>query len=75
MFPMKSCGRGFREPSANLHAAIARLPHTLIFDNSELHWPYRQVAAFDHGTLLQLEEPVPEWLRAIIPKKRHRKKI
>ena len=39
----------FSRTLANLHAAIARLPHVLIFDNSDLNVPYCQVAGFELG--------------------------
>ena len=52
---------------ANLHAAILRLPHVLIYDNSDLNAPYRQMAVFDHGQLRHLEEPIPAWLRPVLP--------
>jgi len=51
----------------NLQAAIARLPHVLIYDNSDLNVPYRLVAVFEHGQLRHLQEPLPEWLRSAIP--------
>ncbi len=52
----------------NLQAAISRLPHVLIYDNSDLIVPYRLVAALDHGRLSHLQEPIPEWLRpGILP--------
>jgi predicted ABC-type ATPase len=51
----------------NLQAAIVRLPHVLIHDNSDLNVPYRQVAVFDHGQLRHLQEPIPEWLRPLLP--------
>ncbi|HQU43696.1 MAG TPA: zeta toxin family protein [Pirellulales bacterium] len=51
----------------NLRAAIRRLPRVLIYDNSDLAVPYRQVAAFDHGQLQSLAEPIPEWLRPLLP--------
>ncbi len=57
----------FSRTIANLHAAIARLPHVLIYDNSDLNVPYRQVAVFDHGQLRHLQEPIPEWLRPVLP--------
>jgi predicted ABC-type ATPase len=50
----------------NLRAAIARLPHVLIYDNSDLGVPYRQVAVFDHGRLRHVQEPIPEWLRPLL---------
>ena len=39
----------FSRTLANLQAAIARLPHVLIYDNSDLNVPYRQVAVFEQG--------------------------
>ncbi len=51
----------------NLRAAIFQLPHVLVYDNSDLMLPYRNVAVFDHGQLLELREPIPEWLRPMIP--------
>jgi hypothetical protein len=53
--------------ASNLQAAIAQLPHVLIYDNSDLNVPYRQVAVFDHGQLCHCQEPMPEWLRAVLP--------
>ena len=47
----------------NLHAAISRLPHVLIYDNSDLSVPYRPVAAFHHGRRSQFLGTVPEWLQ------------
>jgi predicted ABC-type ATPase len=52
---------------ANLQAAIGRLPHVLIHDNSDLEVPYRQVAVFDRGRVRHLQEPIPEWLRSVLP--------
>jgi predicted ABC-type ATPase len=56
----------FSRTLANLRAAIARLPHVLIYDNSDLNRPYRRVAVFDRGELRHLGEPVPEWLRPVL---------
>ena len=56
----------FSRTLTNLQAAITRLPHVLVYDNSDLNVPYRQVAVFDHGHLRQIHEPIPEWLRAVI---------
>jgi predicted ABC-type ATPase len=51
----------------NLRAAMLRLPHVLVYDNSDLRTPFRQVAVFDHGQLHDLHEPVPDWLSPLIP--------
>jgi len=50
----------------NLESAIRLLPHVLVFDNSDLSTPFRQIAIFDYGQLQDLQEPVPEWLRPLI---------
>jgi predicted ABC-type ATPase len=50
----------------NLREACARLPHVLIYDNSDLRTPYRHVATFENGAPTHLAEAVPEWLRAIV---------
>jgi predicted ABC-type ATPase len=55
----------FSRTLINLRAAITRLPHVLIYDNSDLSAPYRQVAVFDHGQRRHLHEPIPEWLRLV----------
>jgi predicted ABC-type ATPase len=51
----------------NLQTAIVRLPHVLIYDNSDLNIPYRQIAVFDNGQLRHLQEPIPDWLRPLVP--------
>jgi predicted ABC-type ATPase len=51
----------------NLQSAIRRLPHVLVYDNSDLGAPSRQVAIFDHGQLRDFQDPVPEWLLRLIP--------
>ena len=53
----------FSRTLVNLQAAIAQLPHVLVYDNSDLNLPYRQVAIFDHGQPGRLQEPIPGWLR------------
>ncbi len=55
----------FPRSVANLKAAIHQLPHVLIFDNSDLSRPFRQVAVFEQGSLVTLNEPVPDWLQPL----------
>jgi predicted ABC-type ATPase len=50
----------------NLKAAAARLPHVLVFDNSDLGMPYRLVADFAHGQLTRSQEPLPGWLLPLL---------
>lgn len=56
----------FSRTLANLKAAITRLPHVLVYDNSETSLPLRQVAVFEKGRSQFLAEPIPEWLRPLI---------
>ncbi len=46
----------------NLALAVARLPHVLIFDNSDLARPFRLVAEFHAGHSPTLHAPIPAWL-------------
>ncbi len=44
----------------NLERAIATLPHVLVYDNGDLRRPFRQVAEFENGRAIHLDEP-PSW--------------
>lgn len=57
----------FPRTLANLRLAIARLPHVLVFDNSDLGKPYRLVAAFDHAEICELDQTVPQWVLPLLP--------
>jgi len=57
----------FSRTLANLQTAIVQLLHVLIYDNSNLSAPYRQVAVFEHGRLHRLQEPIPQWLGPLLP--------
>jgi predicted ABC-type ATPase len=59
----------FPRSLVNLEAAIRRLPHVLIYDNSDLAAPFRQAATFDRGQLRELHEPVPEWFKPLLSAK------
>lgn len=56
----------FSRTLENLRVAIRRLPHVLVYDNSDLSTPFRHVAAFAHGRAMELAGP-PDWLRRLIP--------
>lgn len=49
----------------NLRRAIRELPHVLVFDNSDLRRPFREVAEFTNGAAVGTLEPVPPWLRRV----------
>jgi predicted ABC-type ATPase len=46
----------------NLARAIEKLPLVLVYDNSDLSRPFRQVAEFRQGNAVLLKEPLPNWL-------------
>lgn len=52
----------FARTLANLHAAIQRLPHVMVFDNSDLARPFRLVAIYEDGQRPFHDDPVPSWL-------------
>ncbi len=47
----------------NLSAAIRDLPHVLVYDNSDMTRPFRQVARFEKGKLVFAATPAPRWLK------------
>lgn len=53
----------------NLKAAIRELPHVWVFDNNNLRNPFRLAAVCEEGRLVQLEKPIPKWLRTTLPLK------
>jgi predicted ABC-type ATPase len=57
----------FPRTLANLGTAIRELPHVWVFDNDDLRTPYRQVAVFEGGSPTSLKEPIPSWLKPLLP--------
>jgi predicted ABC-type ATPase len=53
----------------NLRHAILRLPQVLIYDNDDLRTPFRLTAVFSHGEFVLLKQPIPKWLRPVLPKR------
>lgn len=51
----------------NLRRAVTRLQHVLVFDNQDLGKPFRRVAGFEGGSLLESAGPIPAWLRPLLP--------
>jgi predicted ABC-type ATPase len=56
----------FPRTLANLGRAIRELPCVLLFDNEDLRQPFRHVAVFANGRRLELNEPIPSWLRRLV---------
>ena len=57
----------FPRTLANLKTAIRDLPHVWVFDNDDLRTPFRQVVVFENGQRVNLNEPVPKWLKSLLP--------
>ncbi len=51
----------------NLRLAILRLPLVLVYDNDDLREPHRFCLAAGMGKVLEVVEPVPKWLRGLLP--------
>ncbi len=64
--PAEKLAARFPRTLANLRAAIAELPHVIVFDNDDLRTPFREVATFEDGKLIELKKPVPRWLRPML---------
>src|SRR5262249_54572803 len=56
----------FPRTLANLRQALQRLPHVLVYDNSDLRTPYRLVAVFEHGKTEMRARPLPAWPRPLV---------
>jgi predicted ABC-type ATPase len=56
----------FPRTLANLKTAIRDLPQVWIFDNDDLRTPFRQVAVFENGRRVTLNEPLPDWLTPLL---------
>jgi predicted ABC-type ATPase len=56
----------FPRTLANLKTAIRTLAHVFIFDNDDLHMPFRQIAIFENGQPKNLIKPTPPWLGRLL---------
>jgi len=53
-------------PRLSLKAAIRTLPLIYVFDNSELRSPFRKVAVFRNGQLVEKSKVAPSWLKDLM---------
>lgn len=51
----------FPRTMANLKSAMEMLPHVLVYDNSDLTQPYRQIAIFENDEAIEFTVPRPTW--------------
>lgn len=65
--PTEKLDARFPRSLANLGRAVRELPLVLVYDNGDRDRPFRAVAAVERGVLVEVAEPVPEWLRPLLP--------
>jgi predicted ABC-type ATPase len=51
----------------NLKRSLAELSDVWVYDHSDLEMGYRLVATKENGEEIELHDPTPEWLRALLP--------
>lgn len=63
--PTEKLKSRFPRTMANLKAAIAELPLVYVFDNSDLHKPFRKVAIYRKGQPAEKLKAPPKWLKGL----------
>lgn len=64
--PTEKLRRRFGRTLKNLKAAVRALPSVYVFDNSDLHRPFRRVAVFKGGRAVGKPEAVPAWFKRVV---------
>jgi predicted ABC-type ATPase len=64
--PTEKLKSRFSRSLANLKAAIRGLPHVLVFDNDDLRVPFRRVAVFERGRLVESTRSIPRWFKPLL---------
>jgi len=60
--PADKLSARFPRTMKNLARAVQKLPHVLVFDNSDLADPFRKVAELEQGRAVLVNVPIPGWL-------------
>lgn len=63
--PTEKLKERFSRSLANLKAATREVPHVLVFANDDLGTPFRWVAEFERGRLVQAARSIPGWFKPI----------
>jgi predicted ABC-type ATPase len=71
--PPEKLSSRFPRTMKNLARAIKKLPHVLVFDNSDLANPFQKVAEFENGKPVLLNAPLPGWLPLANKRRRGRR--
>ena len=65
--PAKKLIERFPRTMNNLKRALAELSNVWVYDHSHLDVGYRLVATKQKGGEINLHDPIPEWLRELLP--------
>jgi len=65
--PAEKIAMRYARTMENLRRALSELSNVRVYDNSDLADPYREVAVKEEGRDLELIEPIPDWLRPLLP--------
>ena len=60
--PSEKLTQRFPRTMQNLARALAELPNVIVYDNSDLMHPYREVLRVLDGMVVGVQEPLPRWL-------------
>jgi len=66
--PPERLERRFRQSLENLHQALEYIPEIHVYDNSSSQIPFRLVFSIRAGQTECSADPLPDWLRAVIPR-------
>ena len=65
--PAKKLIERFPRTMNNLKRALVELSNVWVYDHSDLDRGYRVVATKQNGGEIKLHDPIPEWLRTLLP--------
>jgi predicted ABC-type ATPase len=65
--PLEKIKERYPRVMNNLKRALVELKNVRVYDNSDLRKPYRLVALREEGQGTKLHEPIPQWLRGLLP--------
>ena len=63
--PLDKIKGRFPRTLENLKRGIDSLEHVLVYDNSDLRFPYRLLARFEAGKAIHLESDLPSWFKRL----------
>ncbi len=67
--PPNKIAERFGRTMRNLERALVELENVRVYDNTDLDLPYRMVASRDEGQNLVVYDPIPAWLRPLLPRR------